>query len=820
MTRIEKGIAKSFSCNFCQRKFARNEHLQRHVRTRKHIVMSMYRTHSTLTQPKDTKEKPFACPCGHTFTRLDLLKRHNRISHGGQPLSEQADETIPERHEVVSHSTPSSEEYSGPVQHPQAGFDHESERSPRDTSAQISARRYGNCTSVCASAVDVAQSVARLSPTDDSVDTSMRQIQQYGHLNPLQDFADFVDSIGLTLDSDGSNIFNFPFTVEEVAGVNNHIINTNNLDFTTTESHAQGVVSMPQLSPNHILSRDRAFLAVGASHPEVINNPASRQLSWTISEDRRESLKHLLEPFESILTGFALPSHYTLSRYYKSFVDQFHKHYPLVHIPTLRVDYTPPELALIIAAIGAQYRFESRNGLALYKASKAIALEKIRKQDLAGDCHTSPLSPMPPTLADGPDLTSQQQRIDMIRTLVMLIAFSSWDWKSELLRDAFGLQSILARCLREDGMHEDLSASDQNWYDWILIEGARRVKMIAFAYLNVQTVAYNLPPVMLNNEVELQMPCSTAEWDAPDAIEWQLTRARSRHPDLGFQDALHAFLSRTQVSEVQSLLSRLSPLANFILLQALIQRTCLLRQLSITAGAALRKDDLDEMEDALRRWKNVWQRAPGSTLDPQNPDGPLPFTSVAFFTLASVRLHLDLGSYRRLDTRDPAQIATALIGVPALKRGPHLTTALLHVTHALSLPVNMGVQYVSRSQMFFWSCQHSLCGLESAVFLSKWLRTVAETLDEEPLTAHEIIILDWVRALVEETRESVDLEELGVRSNLEISALQPSQLCTIVLRIWARVFGGNTMWAIISQIGSALEQLAERIERENMRLAQ
>lgn len=168
MTRIEKGIAKSFSCNFCQRKFARNEHLQRHVRTRKHIVMSMYRTHSTLTQPKDTKEKPFACPCGHTFTRLDLLKRHNRISHGGQPLSEQADETIPERHEIVSHSTPSSEEYSGPVQHPQAGFDHESERSPRDTSAQISARRYGNCNSVCASAVDVAQSVARLSPTDDS----------------------------------------------------------------------------------------------------------------------------------------------------------------------------------------------------------------------------------------------------------------------------------------------------------------------------------------------------------------------------------------------------------------------------------------------------------------------------------------------------------------------------------------------------------------------------------------------------------------------------------------------------------------------------
>lgn len=29
----------------------------------------------------DTKEKPFTCRCGASFTRNDLLKRHSRIAH-------------------------------------------------------------------------------------------------------------------------------------------------------------------------------------------------------------------------------------------------------------------------------------------------------------------------------------------------------------------------------------------------------------------------------------------------------------------------------------------------------------------------------------------------------------------------------------------------------------------------------------------------------------------------------------------------------------------------------------------------------------------
>jgi hypothetical protein len=127
---------------------------------------------------------------------------------------------------------------------------------------------------------------------------------------------------------------------------------------------------------------------------------------------------------------------------------------------------------------------------------------------------------------------------------------------------------------------------------------------------------------------------------------------------------------------------------------------------------------------ALHNWKSVWRRDPGSTLDPQNIDGPLPFTSVAFLALAFVRLHVDIGPHHSLDILDPHAMAASLRKMEPPRRGPRVVTALLHAVHALSLPVRIGVDYVARSQMFFWSCQHAICALETGVFVWKWLQRV------------------------------------------------------------------------------------------------
>ena len=91
----------------------------------------------------------------------------------------------------------------------------------------------------------------------------------------------------------------------------------------------------------------------------------------------------------------------------------------------------------------------------------------------------------------------------------------------------------------------------------------------------------------------------------------------------------------------------------------------------------------------------------------------------------------------------------SLYKVRAPARGPALATALLHSVHALSIPVRMGVDYVSRSQMFFWSCQHSICALECGIFVWKWLGEIGATSKETQITGKSLFaIVRKVRCMI------------------------------------------------------------------------
>ncbi|KAI7217958.1 hypothetical protein KC333_g3901 [Hortaea werneckii] len=255
-----------------------------------------------------------------------------------------------------------------------------------------------------------------------------------------------------------------------------------------------------------------------------------------------------------------------------------------------------------------------------------------------------------------------------------------------------------------------------------------------------------------------------------------------------------------------------STLGNFILLQALIQRIEFARHMQLPRRQGIREADLRSLGVALDRWKSLWRRDRGSSLDPDNPDGPLPFTSVAFLALGYVRLHLNMGPQRNLSSRDPEIIAAALGKVGAVERGSAVTTAISHSVHALSLPIRMGIEYVSRSQMFFWSCQHSLCGLECAVFTWKWLETIHVSCDLRRLAEDEACMVDWIRSLVCEATQSIG-NQIIPSAKQNVANLSFVELGVTVLRLWSRVFIGNTMWPVICQIGKSLESFASTVEK-------
>lgn len=142
----------------------------------------------------------------------------------------------------------------------------------------------------------------------------------------------------------------------------------------------------------------------------------------------------------------------------------------------------------------------------------------------------------------------------------------------------------------------------------------------------------------------------------------------------------------------------------------------------------------DRSRRGLRSWTSGWQQAPESSLDPNNENGPIPFTSSSLLALAYVRIYLHLGPFRRLETRDSTLIARAISLSPDVERGDGVIAPLLYATHMLSIPVRLGVDRVARSQAFFWSVRHSLASLDCGVLLSNWLAKLGNTMAATPMS--------------------------------------------------------------------------------------
>ncbi|KAF5858885.1 hypothetical protein ETB97_003591 [Aspergillus alliaceus] len=547
-----------------------------------------------------------------------------------------------------------------------------------------------------------------------------------------------------------------------------------------------------------------------------------------VTEDQRLRLAASLEEYRHLIPDFVLPSRHTLTRYLTSFFDGFHPHLPYLHLPTLRINERAPELVLALMTIGAQYRFEHRNAERLFYASKAIVLHKLSKEthtplaayngiiqiplnDIRELSQQSGQATALPSSEDALGMSAWRQ-IETIRTLLTLMGYSTWE-KQELVQEAYGLQGLLVRCLREFGMTENITVtprqSPMQWHEWAEEESIRRTRFISFCFVHIHSIAYNIYPVLRSSEVYLRLPCSTKEWKATTAQEWELAQKEAGRQQLFFQDALALLL---QPSRTTVLLDPIpAPLGNYILLHGLLQRIHLVSELSLPTGDqtfSLPTEELNKLERALRSWTSVWQQAPESSLDPHNENGPIPFTSSSLLGLAYVRLSLNLGPYRQLDTRDPYRIASALHRSPRPGRSYRLTPALIYSAHALSIPVRLGIDHVARSQAFFWSVRHSIASLECAVLLSKWLISLAQAGGDQSLSDNESRILNWTRCIVEEAYSSMDLEE-----GESVPTLDPIGLGLAVIKLWSRLFRKNTQWPFINVLGDSLEKYLALIQQ-------
>ncbi|KAK2486172.1 hypothetical protein H9L39_00099 [Fusarium oxysporum f. sp. albedinis] len=357
--------------------------------------------------------------------------------------------------------------------------------------------------------------------------------------------------------------------------------------------------------------------------------------------------------------------------------------------------------------------------------------------------------------------------------------------------------SQLASMVQDEGLGAtDVHANNLCWKDWVFFETRRRTKLVAYSFFNLHSIAYNIPPKLLNSEIgALNLPSPELHWRAETAEQWLAARKKDTFDEVSVQSAYKNLSTKANGRQSPAL----SSFGNYILIHRLVQQIFFARQSMILFDAdddaPLPPQAMERLESALCAWQRNWEATKDSSLDPLAPGGPLSFNATALFKLAYIRLHTDLGPYRRLETRDPGAIAQAFCTAPLLQRSTGVNRAVLHSAHSLSIPVRIGIEFVARTQTLHWIIVHSLCNLECGLVLAKWLQTIAHALARnEVLDDEETQLLRIITSIINETDLSPTIR------NQENLLQKTKNMAAAVVRLWGYSFKGPHVFDIMGTI--------------------
>jgi hypothetical protein len=512
---------------------------------------------------------------------------------------------------------------------------------------------------------------------------------------------------------------------------------------------------------------------------------------WVLNKSCYESVRREIQSYSAVFPNeCSIPAQNTLIRCLEKYLRCAQEFLPFIHCATFRPENKPSELLLAMAALGSRYLFEQVQSYELYFIARAILFEKIRREELQS---TSDF-----LFGQGISAFSKSKELEKLQTFILLIETASWADK-KISRDALFMASQLAILIRESGISEsDEATQDIQWLPWVAIEERRRTLFAAYVLLNLHSIAFDTPPLLLNREIGICLPGYAAQWRSTSAVQW---KQAGRQPEHGFQVGLCDLFSAIEPPEN----SCRSSFANYLLIQGLVQEMYKECHKAITTS---RSDSVKFFETALRRWQSSWEMTKesrhDSNLDPLYAKGPFALTGAALLRLAYIRLSSGHSlSKELLLSRDPQCM---LRKRNTLQRSQQVNRAVIHAAHSLSVPVRLGITFMTTTKTAIWSLEHSICSLESAILLKDWLDMISTTIRSSGLDALQKIerhLLGIIMDIMKGTSFA------GTLDILEDYASQTQRMACTVIKIWAAIFQGVNVLDIENVIGAGLQLLTE-----------
>ncbi|KAJ5103381.1 hypothetical protein N7532_003910 [Penicillium argentinense] len=335
--------------------------------------------------------------------------------------------------------------------------------------------------------------------------------------------------------------------------------------------------------------------------------------------------------------------------------------------------------------------------------------------------------------------------------------------------DSLVLSGQVAMLAREIGISTpDVGHDNPSWEEWVEQEERRRTLWVAYVQFNLQCIAFNVPPMILNQEV-----LCGEEWKVRNSQDWMRMRSFHTPDSRNFQQVLGQLLQGRQIHKSNAI----SAFANYVLIHGLFQEIFFARNTAslVEPTGSLQVGFVQTMESALRAWQNSWEATYESTLDPLSPRGPMGFNATALVRLAYIRLNANTGPYRQLSSRDPQGIAHELLDgrFAVYERSPFLDRAVLQCIHALSIPD---------------------------------IARCIETSSAQTLRDDERKLLNMVYHIFREA----DLTELSFWADDNADAVRHLAACTA--RLWADIFQGFHTYEVSRVVAEGLAIIADTLD--------
>ncbi|KAF7596001.1 hypothetical protein BBP40_003780 [Aspergillus hancockii] len=500
-----------------------------------------------------------------------------------------------------------------------------------------------------------------------------------------------------------------------------------------------------------------------------------------VTDSQRAILLLAVEGFVS--SDLSLPSTNSLTRYLAGYFTGFYPQVPFTHAPTFKLESCSPELCLAMLSVGAVYRHEFHSAVKLFSVAKTLVLERQRQEGKATIERAMQLT--------NSEMSARTDYVDQIQTLLCLGWFATWQKDAALRNELHGLRALLANSLTLSGL-DDISPCSAIWEVWAQQESGRRTKYFAFCFLNIQGMAYGMPPVVWAHDVKMRLPCSCPEWTAPDAGTWALLQQTVPIQRDRFSDALRSLLSTSEQRN-------LSPVANYVLLHGLIQSIMSNQIVNESLGVTSSSQSQALFQNALYRWTLGWEQTPESNLEPTDPNGPLPFISSTLLSFAYIRncSSISLGRHRTLPWGPGTTADLFRISSP-IERSSNELLAAQHAAHILESLVSLGIQYVQNHQPSVWNIEAALCSFQCFLFLGKWLRALQLDIQHKPLTDAEDSFTRRVQTIVLEGLQSI------TSSHAEVDLTRLDVLADQIFKLGSHAMRGNSPWPYIKAIGDLL----------------